>query len=44
MVISAMNNRAAIIAATHADSAARPNATGSVNSPGAYERVSVGRR
>jgi hypothetical protein len=45
MVISAMNNHAAmVIAAAHADSAARPNTTGTVKSPGAYDRVGVGRR
>jgi hypothetical protein len=45
MIVSAMNDHAAmVISATHADSAARPNATGTVISPGAYDRVRVGRR
>jgi hypothetical protein len=45
MVISAMNGHAAmVISATHADGAVRPNATGAVKSPGAYDGVGVGRR
>jgi hypothetical protein len=45
MIISAMNDGAAmVISATYADSAVRPHATGTVISPGAYDRVGVGRR